>query len=341
MMCGGRDVAGEGEALHALLTYDSDEGLRSRAVPYLQEGFERDETVVAVVSAEAEHVLRAALGADAARVRWQVDGVSYARLGAMFEGFRRFLAEQRAAGVALRLLAQNDVRGSADRMAAYLRFEAMATPVLGSFGFPWACLYDTRIHSVGTLDGAQRTHPCLLDARGREVHNADYVDPGDYLTRSRPPAPPPVSPGVDLAVDGPSELAAFRHSLRRWAALQMSGGHEVDGVVIAVGEAVTNALQHGAPPVRVQAWTADGTVSVRVHDAGSTAIPVDAGYRRPPPEADHGYGLWVARQLADAVTTCTDLTGTVTALDFPAASVAGRSRPARRGRAGPGGRGSR
>jgi hypothetical protein len=27
-------------------------------------------------------------------VRWQAGGVSYGRLGAMFEGFRRFLAEQ-------------------------------------------------------------------------------------------------------------------------------------------------------------------------------------------------------------------------------------------------------
>ena len=34
-----------------------------------------------------------------------------------------------------------------DRMAAYLRIEAMANEVLGAFGYPWACLYDTRAHS--------------------------------------------------------------------------------------------------------------------------------------------------------------------------------------------------
>ena len=87
------------------------ESLCARAVPYLREGFARGETVVAVVSADVQQVLRAALGDDATRMHWQADNVSYARLGAMFEGFRRFLADQRAAGVALRLLAQNDTAG--------------------------------------------------------------------------------------------------------------------------------------------------------------------------------------------------------------------------------------
>jgi hypothetical protein len=123
------------------------ESLCARAVPYLREGFARGETVVAVVSADVQQVLRAALGDDATRMHWQADNVSYARLGAMFEGFRRFLADQRAAGVALRPLAQNDTAGAPHRMAAYLRIEAMANEVLGAFGYPWACLYDTRAHS--------------------------------------------------------------------------------------------------------------------------------------------------------------------------------------------------
>ena len=144
------------------------ESLRARAVPYLREGFARGETVVAVVSADVQQVLRAALGDDATRMHWQADNVSYARLGAMFEGFRRFLADQRAAGVALRPLAQNDTAGAPHRMAAYLRIEAMANEVLGAFGYPWACLYDTRAHSRQTLRDAHQTHPAVgtTDAGG-------------------------------------------------------------------------------------------------------------------------------------------------------------------------------
>jgi anti-sigma regulatory factor (Ser/Thr protein kinase) len=324
MVCGGADAVGEGEAQHALLVYDSDDGLRSRAMPYIHEGFACDETVVAVVSRDAEQLLRAALGADAARVQWQAGGVSYRRLGAMFEGFRRFLADRRAAGVAVRLLAENDVAGSADRMAAYLRFEAMATPVLGSFGYPWVCLYDAHVHSVETLDGAYRTHPRLLDAHGREVRNAGFVDHDTYLAGAGPPAPPPAAVPVDLAINGPSELVALRHLMQGWAARQLRGGPAADGAVIAVGEAVTNALQHGVPPVRVRAWTADRAAHVHVHDRGTAAIPLGAGYHRPLPGADHGHGLWVARQLADVVTTHTDHTGTVTVLDFPVPTVVER-----------------
>ena len=97
------------------------------------------------------------------------------------------------------------------------------------------------------------------------------------------------------------------------------GREDADDVMIAIGEAVTNAVEHGTPPVRVRAWTADGLARVRVHDHGTTPIPATAGYRRPHHEFDRGYGLWVARQLADVVTTYSDRAGTTIALDFPLA----------------------
>ena len=96
MIGAGRARERDGEARHALLRYDSPECLCARAVPYVREGLARGEAVVAVVSAEVEQVLGSALGDAAAGVGWQAEDVSYGRLGVMFEGFRRFLAEQRA-----------------------------------------------------------------------------------------------------------------------------------------------------------------------------------------------------------------------------------------------------
>jgi anti-sigma regulatory factor (Ser/Thr protein kinase) len=305
----------DGDALHALLRYDSQESLCARAVPYVREGLARGEAVIAVVSAGVEQVLRSALGDDAGHVRWQAGDVSYGRLGAMFEGFRRFLAEQRAAGVPLRLLAQNDTLGTEERMAAYLRFEAMANEVYRPYGYPWACLYDTRAYSAQTLRHVSQVHPRLLEHDGREIRNGDYLAPSAYVARSGPPPLPPAAVQLDLTVTGPGELVVFRRLLHRWADLHEMGEQAGD-VVIAVGEAVTNALQHGRPPVRVQAWTADGLARVHVHDRGLAPIPATAGYHRPPPEFD-GDGLWVARQLADVVTTHTDHGGTTITLDFP------------------------
>src|SRR5215218_8091247 len=163
MIGAGRVLERDGEALHALLRYDSPESLCARAVPYVREGLSRGEAVIAVVSAEVEQVLRRALGDNAGRVRWQAGDVSYGRLGAMFEGFRRFLGEQRAAGLPMRLLAQNDALGTEERMAAYLRFEAMTNEVYRPYGYRWACLYDTRAHSPQTLRQVSQVHPRLLE----------------------------------------------------------------------------------------------------------------------------------------------------------------------------------
>jgi anti-sigma regulatory factor (Ser/Thr protein kinase) len=316
-MCADRAVRGGGDARHALLQFDSAESLCARALPYAREGMERGETVMAVVSPGVARVLRAALGEDAAWVRWQADDVSYGRLGAMFEGFRRFLAEQRAAGAAMRLLAENDTVGGPERTAAYLRFEAMANEVYRPYGYSWACLYDTRAHSAETLRHVRQVHPRLLEAGGREVPNGDYLAPSTYLAHSAPPPEPPAVVQLDVSLAGRAELVVFRRLLRRWAELQGMGGEDTDDVVIAVNEAVVNALRHGAPPVRVRAWTDGGRARVHVHDCGLAPIPATAGYQRPNAESDRGYGLWVVRQLADVVTTSTDRGGTTITLDFP------------------------
>jgi anti-sigma regulatory factor (Ser/Thr protein kinase) len=243
--------------------------------------------------------------------------VSYGRLGAMFEGFRQFLADQRAAGVAMRLLAEDGIGGGPDRLAAYLRFDAMANEVYRPYGYPWACLYDTRAHSPDTLRSVRQIHPHLLEAGGRTIRNVEYLEPREYLARTGPPPRSPAAVQLDADVTGPGELVTLRRLLRAWADSQGMGGDDADAVLIAVGEAVSNALEHGAPPARVRAWTTDGVARVHVYDRGPGPIPPTAGYHGPSHELDRGLGLWVARQLADIVTTHSDTTGTTVALDFP------------------------
>jgi len=317
MTCDERAAGGDGAAQHALLLYDSADDLRAGAVPYVREGIEQGEAVTAVVSSGAQRVLHGALGNDAARVRWEAGDVSYRRLGVMFEAFRRFLAEQRAAGTAMRLLAENDMVSTAERMAAYLRFEAMANEVYRPYGYRWACLYDTRTHPPQTLHHARQVHPRLLQPGGREIPNGDYVEPSSYLRQAGPLPRPPLTVELDSELADPGQLVVFRRRLRRWTEMHRIGGDDAQAVLISVGEAATNALKHGAPPVRVLGWTADGLARVHVHDRGSRPIPATAGYQRPSPRRDHGYGLWIIRQLADIVTTHSDSSGTTIALDFP------------------------
>jgi anti-sigma regulatory factor (Ser/Thr protein kinase) len=308
---------GGGDDLHALLLYDSEENLRAGAVPYVREGLDRGESVVAVVSAETEWMLRSALRGESGSVNWQADAVSYLCLGQMFEGFRQFLAAQRAAGVAMRLLAENDTDGDPERLAAYLRCEAMANEVFTPYGYRWVCLYDTRAYTPEVLRRVLQVHPRLLGPGGHALANTDYVAPGDYLARaSAVPPPAPDMPQYDKTIVGPGELVPLRRALRAWCGSRGMGRDATDSVMIAVGEVLTNAFLHGAPPVRLRAWTTSRAARVQVQDRGGGPIPHTAGYRRPAALTDPGFGLWLARQLTDVLTTYSGPAGTTVDLRF-------------------------
>ena len=258
------------------------------------------------------------LGLPAERLeQWRAGEVSYRRLGAMFEGFRQFLADQRAAGARMRLLTQNDVGGGPDRLGAYLRNEAMTNEVYRPYGYQWACLYDRRAHTEETLRQVREVHPRLLEPGGGSIRSSEYVTPGDFVARGARLLPVPAVVELDLELTGAGELVTLRRLLARWVGGHGAEADDADDVLIAVSEAVTNALQHGAPPVRVQAFTLGGAARVRVQDPGSAAVFATAGYHRPDTAGGSGIGLWVARQLADVVTTHTDTTGTTVELSFP------------------------
>jgi anti-sigma regulatory factor (Ser/Thr protein kinase) len=201
----------------------------------------------------------------------------------------------------------------------------MANEVYRPYGYRWACLYDTRDYTAQTLRQVRQVHPQLLQPAGRARRNGQYLEPSRYVTQAEPLVRPPAAVQLDFEVTDPGELLWGRRLLRGWAEIRGMGGEDTDDVLIAIGEAVTNAVEHGTPPVRVRAWTADGLARVHVHDHGTTPIPATAGYRRPHHEFDRGYGLWVARQLADVVTTYSDPAGTTIALDVSRVSSTHRA----------------
>jgi anti-sigma regulatory factor (Ser/Thr protein kinase) len=79
---------------------------------------------------------------------------------------------------------------------------------------------------------------------------------------------------------------------------------------LAVTEVLTNALVHGSPPVQVHVYDEDRTWVWHVQDGGGLPVDPLAGLLPPVGPADHGYGLWLARQLVAAVDVGCDDTGT-------------------------------
>ena len=97
----------------------------------------------------------------------------------------------------------------------------------------------------------------------------------------------------------PAAPGAARHALQS-ILREADWRGDVDGVVLAVHEALINSHRHAGGAISVKMWM-DGTdVVVEVRDRGSG---FDVGrYAADPPEAmaERGRGLWLISQIADS-----------------------------------------
>jgi anti-sigma regulatory factor (Ser/Thr protein kinase) len=95
--------------------------------------------------------------------------------------------------------------------------------------------------------------------------------------------------------------------LRRTAARALAGvdGDVADDVLLALDEAVGNAIRHGSRgrrPVLVSVGVDQGWVHMSVRDHGPTAALPRVPAAPPSTLADGGRGLWLISQLVDEVT---------------------------------------
>jgi anti-sigma regulatory factor (Ser/Thr protein kinase) len=91
--------------------------------------------------------------------------------------------------------------------------------------------------------------------------------------------------------------ARVRHVLTSIGHGRVSGTALQD-LMIGVGEAVSNARQHGRPPVTVRIWAGSGRILIHVHDTGPGPADPLAGlvpvWARP---GRRGGGLWLIHML--------------------------------------------
>ena len=305
------------EFCHVAVLYGSDVQLHDLLSPYLAQALRRRDHVLLVISVTAERVLRNALSDAADSVQWGGPGLSYDRLGRMFGAFGDYLEQWRRAGVPAHIIGEPDSDIGAERLSQYLRHLSMANEVYAPYGCPMLFLWDERRYPPEVLAHVREVHPFLLSSKGPIV-NAKYRAPLDYLTANAPSAP--VAPrylDLDMLLDSADGLAVLRRRLRTWGTATALNDRDIDDVVIAVDEIATNALEHGQPPARVRGWSTADAVFLRIDDHGRAGIRETAGYVRPPTNARRGRGIWMARHLADVLTTHHGPSGTTVAMRFP------------------------
>ena len=212
------------------------------------------------------------------------------------------------------------VRAARSMLASYARV-VHQEPVIGSSQWPewrrleavlnlalshhdtWAvCAYDRRTLTEEMVADLHATHP-LIARDGSDQHNDRYQHPVDFLRQHRSSPPDPVertAPAVELADPSPATaratVAGFAHHHR------LPTG-EIDNLVLATHEVVTNALMHGQPPIRLRLWAQPDRVTVTVTDTGPGPADPLVGLLPPDPMVGAGLGprlgLWLSHQLVD------------------------------------------
>lgn len=139
--------------------------------------------------------------------------------------------------------------------------------------------------------------------------NPGFRDPLAVLTGLSAVTDPPEG-STTLDCHHLSDVALVRRVVRARGAESGLARDDVADLELALTEVLTNALLHGAPPALVHLYDEGGMWVCHVQDGGGPPVDLLAGVVPPAEPADHGYGLWLARQLVAAVDVGSGRTGT-------------------------------
>jgi anti-sigma regulatory factor (Ser/Thr protein kinase) len=287
---------------HDALFHADERELLATAVPFVRAGLRAGDAVVLMCDEATACALADAVGGDK-RLAHLPRAEAYRRTPAVIGGYRDLVQRAMAEGAGrMRLIGDVDLGIPADE-AEWGRYEAVCNAALAALPLWSLCLYDTARLPAGVLAAGRSTHPHLVDSGGR-APNPDFVTPVDYLRRSAAMDAEPVEAGpADLHRERlvRHDLEVVRRAVHGLLSASAATPATVDGFVVAVSEIMSNALQHGRPPVTVDVWsTPDRSVCV-VSDAGDGFDDPLAGYLTPDPPGADGLGLHAARHLCDRV----------------------------------------
>jgi anti-sigma regulatory factor (Ser/Thr protein kinase) len=293
-------------ATHTTLLYDGERHYATEAGGFLRDGLERGHRALVMAPSSRVQALQSTLGSDADHVAFVDHAVAY---GPQWNAYRVLLDFAAAApGVRSCVIAEQPLaaRTSAE-LVDYRRLEAAANLVFAERSVDLLCPYDARLPDH-LIDIALGSHAGVRDA-GSVTPNARFQDPLAVLADLAGVTGPPAG-AATIDCSHHSDLALVRREVRSRGATLGLDRDVVADVELAVTEVLTNALVHGSAPVVVHVYDEDETWVWHVQDGGGLPVAPLAGLLPPTGLTDHGYGLWLARQLVAAVDVGCDDTGT-------------------------------
>jgi anti-sigma regulatory factor (Ser/Thr protein kinase) len=284
---------------HEALFYSTDAEFLAGTVPYVRDGVDADDAVLAVVPEPHLGLLRDALGAAAAPVTFvdmRTVGLNPARVISLYLDF-----------VDAHGTDHRPVRGvgeamwpgrSSDEIVECQIHEALLNVAFGEEAVTMLCPFHQGGLGPSIVEQAQRSHP-WLNQGGARTESMTY---GEIIADAASFGPPLESMPVDVDTET-FTVGELRHVRQRVAALAASAGlsgERAADFVLAASELAANSVRHGGGTGTFAAWMAGTTVVCEVRDSGRIEHPL-VGRRRPSPDQLGGRGLWLANQLCDLV----------------------------------------
>ena len=300
----------EAPLAHALLTYRATHELVNAAAPFLAAGVERGERVLAVLDRPKARAVAEALDERAGAVGFLEPEAWYRSPGLAVDGLHRQLGDLN--GAPMRAIGElRWTGGTVAERREWRRYEALLNLAFAGAGARMVCAYDLTVTPDDALATALATHPCTFGADGARP-NPGYRDPAEVSRRLDVPLDPP--PPGHLHLEFADRPAGARELVAAECRRCGLTAGRTDDVVLATHELVTNAIRHGGGGGVLRIWSEDGAVVCQIEDRGGGIRDPLQGFLPPPEAGRGGWGLWLARHLADLVEVRASETGSTVRL---------------------------
>ena len=300
--------------VHDAFVYFSQEEFLAGTLPFLEEGIDLHEPILAAPTPANAELLRKRLGRRAKSIDWAEDSERHRavqRLGI----FLAYMDDHLERGATrIRVLGepvwpQEGMPG----VAEWKRYESFLNVALADYPLWLVCPYDGSRLPPDIVEDAYRTHPNFGHGESRTV-SADYLEPAAFAQRIDE-VPLPRAPE-----DANERYFGNAGAVRRFVNAEACGAGLTDDRVndaeLAAGEVAANVFRHAADVARVRTWIANGMFVCDIDDTGHGIGDPFAGYAIAGPLAPAGRGLTIARRLADVVEIRTTPTGALVRMYF-------------------------
>jgi anti-sigma regulatory factor (Ser/Thr protein kinase) len=242
--------------------------------------------------------------ADASGIAFLPGGAQYDKPTEAILAYRKLFAGY-AGAAQIRVVGEVPHPGVGSSWDWWSRYEAAVNEIFAEFPLWGLCPYDLRTTPARVLADVARTHPHVAGADGTHLPNPRYRS--SWAVSAAGPSAFEVGPPLAESTD-PSPAEARRAVTAACAGARLSRD-EVDDIVYAASEAVTNAQSHGLPPVRLRVWAGPTHVLVAVTDLGDGPPSPLAGLVPTDRTATAGVGLWLTHRTCSDVSMTRDAEG--------------------------------